>query len=78
VKISKRTREQAAIVLAVGASTIHYPGDVWYSLEIDWNGATGDLARAAIKIANRLRPMGEWHEVYAEAESLLRCGWSPK
>jgi hypothetical protein len=83
MKISKRTREQAAMLCAIAASAPPVSmTDVCYSLDPAKEAA--ELAYAAWQHAYRHMSIvdprwyidGGWY-LYAEAESLLRTGWSP-
>ena len=93
MKISKRVREDAALICAIAASNDTERGErPSYDREVaQWIGLwRGDMTKthrhsAAVRLAlaawiaiwNAL-PMGNWTpEIDAEAESLLRCGWSP-
>lgn len=83
MKISKRVREEAAMICAIAAS------NEWTG---DWNNrlgdppkpgktAAGNLAWAAQRITYRVwRESPHWNPSapWAEAESLLRTGWSPE
>jgi hypothetical protein len=91
VRISKRTREQAALLCAIGASTPLESG-FYYTIALDLGvdeRAVVDLAFAARYKAWR---NAGWHPASsaracasawglcrhdAEAEALLRCGWDP-
>lgn len=82
MKISKRVREEAALILAIGASTLRDHHDAWEATGVPYIGRSAAIVLDAIAVArdgrSRLpRNRREWQEVYAEAESLLRCGWSP-
>lgn len=87
MKISKRTREQAALICAIAASEpkASLGGETLFGVaeRLDAPEQTTRLAHDAKTFAwNVLVRLG-WHQwVYeaacAEAESLLRCGWSPQ
>jgi hypothetical protein len=77
-RISKRVRDEAALICAVCAS-----GDLF-----TWDAATllglpktperlGDSAFRVVFYALRGRAKFDGPSTYAEAEALLRCGWSP-
>lgn len=81
MKISKRDREQAALICAIAASA---PAGVqpFYDQIADNIDAAGESERLAMRAwkfawefaANH----GKWtREVDAEAEALIRTGWSP-
>lgn len=77
VKISKRTREEAAMLCAIAASMPYATTWVvgsWMGSSRSANEAADDAWRAARNAAS-----GPYirHYVYAEAEALLRTGWSP-
>lgn len=78
MKISKRVREQAAMICAIAASTVLEQSDAWESIGVPRNGSAAQLIWSAIE---SLRPdwkpcIPPWAEVYAEAESMLRTGWT--
>lgn len=86
MRISKRTREQAALICAIAAS-----GGVWrdgvafdrWSFVYDHVAESADVAGPAVRVAVRAwmhvtRHGTPWtREVDAEAEALLMSGWSP-
>ena len=79
MKISKRVREEAARIASIWASTPAgwCPGR--------WSAAAESLYVAAFREALG-KPVGDYtgkydteaHEAAAEAEALLRTGWTPK
>lgn len=79
--ITKHIREQAALICAIAASS----PDEWFSTieiglgEDGWCRASHELAVAAWREASRRWPKaGTCKSVIdAEAEALLRTGWSP-
>lgn len=78
-RISKRVREEAAHLCAVWAST----PEGWYGGS--WSPAAIDLYRQAFAkafghdVGDYKGPYDiEAHEAAAEAEALLRTGWSPE
>lgn len=87
-KVSDETREQAAMICAIAASggacfdgieTCGYR-NIQMHLCLKW--CSGDLALLAFdEVLRRLRrnnPEASWtREVDGEAESLVRCGWTP-
>ena len=82
MKISKRVREEAALVMAIGASTSHEPFDVWKTLGLRKGGLVWELTldaqhEAMARLQGYIWPQIPWHEVYAEAEAMLRTGWGP-
>jgi hypothetical protein len=70
--ISKRVRDEAAMLCALMASSNAEPCNV---LGVDpFLGASANLAREAYWATPRQSPRrAEW----AEAEAMLRTGWSP-
>lgn len=80
MKISKKTREQAALICAIAASNFDF-AESYSAIAIGlWPNSRGrsdayDLALRAWDDASRLGL--PWPCVDAEAESLLRTGWSP-
>lgn len=83
VKISKKTREQAALICAIAAS-----GGVHTESPDRWTRVYCDIARALDYdcVATRLSILAydslmrgrTWtRELDAEAESMIRTGWSP-
>ena len=82
MRISKKTREQAATICAIAASSgaTGY-GEVSYGEAADAIGASVeafDLADAAWSAANRKFFDGEKGRIGdAKAEALLRTGWTP-
>lgn len=80
MKISKKTREQAALICAIAASNFDF-AESYSAIVIGlWPNSRGrsdayDLALWAWDEASRLGL--PWPCVDAEAESLLRTGWSP-
>ena len=91
MKISAKVREQAAMICAIGASTWHnersqglYDGifcirglsreEGWEHREIESDPAF-ELAGAALCSVEGYED--NWPAQAAEAESKLRCGWSP-
>lgn len=77
-RISKRTREEAALICAIAASNQNSPFDGTYGAEaglgLVHNSVPGALARDALMAA---RPGNHAAETYADAEALLRTGWTP-
>lgn len=71
-RISKRTREQAMMLCALAAS------NMTNTIEADTIVGAGPgavrLAGAALDYVFEVKNNREW---YAEAEALLRTGWSP-
>jgi hypothetical protein len=84
VKISKKVREQAAMICAIAASTETdygtrptYEWDVAPWLGVDRCHPSVTLALKAWRKAFR-RDGGPWTAVIdAEAEAILRTGWAP-
>lgn len=67
------TRDEAAMICAVAASNSHAAALIDASNLIGASDAAYILADTASMAAH-----GEtWAEVYAEAEALLRTGWTP-
>ena len=79
MKWSKHDRELAACALAMGASSTDCTvGEIWDAAGIERNTDVWRLeARAFGYVASRL-PSESSTVVYAEAEALLRTGWSPE
>jgi hypothetical protein len=77
MKISKRTREQAALICAIAAlSDERHP--IYHTISHDL-GLPERAADLAINAWTALRDIGfAWtREMDGEAESLIRSGWSP-
>lgn len=72
-RISKRTREQAALICAVQASTPELQG--WFYFTAKLLGLSRCAPRLAVE-AWLATPDGG-RGTYACAEALLRTGWSP-
>ena len=79
-RISRRTREQAALICAIAAST---PSMTEAYALVRVNARTDDAAYA-LAFGAWVQAHGDrgWSSpadpaVDAEAEALLRCGWSP-
>lgn len=77
-RISKRVREEAALLCSIAAST-----DILVTQAAGFIGASDDAVALAYDAWSRsfwntdhLRGL-DWCEDWAEAESLLRCGWLP-
>lgn len=73
-------REEAALICAVAASTpIFNLLLVCARLRISRQSASAKLAYAAWTFALHADPRARLrdHELDAEAEALIRCGWSP-
>ena len=86
--ISKKTREQAALICDVAASARHMNHD-WFTVEIAAGlgiprvGVASRLAANARSWVNaKIYRSGVWnwssHVAAAEAAQLLRDGWSPR
>ena len=82
-RISRKVREEAAIICAIAASdTITYVGYRTSMYDVfgdDAHGDAADLARAALW-SNKFPPNPSFDEsrmFWAEAEALLRTGWEP-
>lgn len=81
MKISKRIREEAALILAHCASGREfavYTSDAAEWLEMPLDTGAHRLAFDAADHVQRITLAGWRREDYAEAEALLRCGWSPE
>lgn len=76
MKISKRVREEAAMAMAICASQREtWP---WFYEDIAPTGLINWLCGQAWDATyNNDDGTRYWRERYAEAESLLRTGWSP-
>lgn len=85
MKISKRVREQAALICAIAACELpeepqwQIRGDKALYTNIErWLDADVDATRLALAAWREVGPRRVWTQaVDAEAESLLRTGWSP-
>lgn len=77
MKISKKVREEAALICAIAASSPGHPLYCMIERELGLSAKAGDLALRAWSRAGRGVKHFEWHHVDAEAEALLRTGWSP-
>lgn len=85
-RISKRTRKQAALICAIAASGgMWLPGESRWSryyanISIDLDEPSNEALHLAVGAYHHvMRALGgPWTvEVDAEAEALLRTGWSP-
>jgi len=79
MKISKRVREEAAMLCAIAASAERYYClvDIQHMLGIRQDEDVWFLAASAFH-SNTAKSFYVYDQArYAEAESLLRCGWSP-
>lgn len=79
MRISKRTREQAAIICSIMAS--HGGRRAIFDAEKALLGRTwhpaGDVASDCAHHVWRVAAVADGAQRWAEAESLLRTGWSP-
>lgn len=85
-KYSKRTREDAALICAIAASGgVYLDGDTRWSpvyamVRKELDDTSDDCLALAIRAYEHVRRErnGVWdRETDAEAEALLRTGWSP-
>ena len=80
-RISRKVREEAALICAIAASTECGGRPVFLSasgVAIDASLEAMSVAYKAAAVTDRLvYKHGNFHEVDAEAESLLRTGWCP-
>jgi len=78
-KISKRTREQAARICALAASTPCSLADAHVELGIGatWSLALGARLYAAEQLRGRVTDEERYRISCAEAEAMLRTGWTP-
>jgi hypothetical protein len=86
VKYSKRVREEAALICAIAASggvlsppwraRVVFYSEIEYALSTTGQHAKR-LATAAWRYAMSRRPAPWGREHDAEAEALIRTGWSP-
>lgn len=81
MKISKRVREEAALICAIAASSgegrYAIGSSTWdaeYERHTTLDTDAGLLARKAL---SRVPPRFQGRAAYAEAEALLRTGWMP-
>lgn len=80
MKISKRTRELAALICQIAASnTRRTYSEIADDLGIIWDRSTLIPLCLFLSISAEAEVYGssKHQEADAEAESLLRCGWSP-
>lgn len=78
MRISKKVREEAALLCAIAASD-NYDGIVSAAWRLDSIEGAQELALEAQAFAcSQRRLLTNYAETYAEAEALLRCGWSPE
>jgi hypothetical protein len=81
--MTNKERDQAALICAASASTNIGQDEACSALGISVAGPSAVTARAAYYAAEVLwNRQGHlyslsWVEQMAEAEALLRCGWSP-
>ena len=79
MRITKRVREEAALICAIAACEPKWFGRsitaVGYDLDAGWPARC--LARDAKNYAYDTRKDGQYELACAEAESLLRTGWTP-
>ena len=82
MKISKRVREEAAMICAIAASNAGLgiginpiPGSMSAA---KWIGRNKDSAATRLAWEAFMATRRIFSEGYAEAESLLRTGWSPE
>jgi hypothetical protein len=88
MKITKRTREQAALICQMAASSSsrrrsHGTHDTCAALGVDQDSESAELAVEAFLVAlsawlKWLGPNRRPIPAFAEAEALLRCGWRPR
>lgn len=80
MRISKRCREQAAHILAAAASSETYiTCMIVAKYELGYTNAALKLAESAFDfVEDQTYCELDFIHVYAEAEALLRTGWSPK
>lgn len=79
MRISTRCRDLAATICAIAASNrphLFYPAE--YALELRPLSPAGRLARIAyFVVSDHHRWPRDQAEICAEAEALIRTGWSP-
>ena len=80
MRISRKTREQAAVMLAMCASSINSYG---HGPVFTWDVCAHqcvprNVERVALWALNAARERYGVCARYAEAEAMLRTGWSPK
>ncbi len=81
MKITKRTREQAALLCSIAASNFDDSiGTTAMLLDAEYDArALAWDAQAAACLSFGTRELdARYFETYAEAEALLRCGWRPR
>lgn len=81
-RYTKRVREEAALICAIAASSNRTSFYTDIVVETDASDAAHQLACAAFNTAISVglphTNSAESCRIDAEAESLIRCGWSPK
>ena len=84
VKVSKRDREMAALICAAMASNpdangalfgVNYLTEAMVAASLGASDAALDMAPSAWVASHQWPSLGPDRE--AEAEALIRCGWSP-
>ena len=76
-RISKRVREEAALLCAIEASNPELAeAYILVALHLGWNASFSDAYDLAIAAWERCSPRPR-PDVDAEAEALIRSGWSP-
>lgn len=81
-RISKKTRDEAILICAIAASSAGITPYTWITDSLRASDASYSLACAAVEKVHESKPrykkgVAEWCEQDAEAECLLRDGWSP-
>lgn len=76
MRITKRTREEAALICAIAASSAP-PSWIDACVFIGANLTARWLAEQATMVATNRSYHAETLAYYAEAEALIRTGWSP-
>jgi len=78
IRVSRKTREQAATLLSTWACSDGAlgQGESWNAHGLDRVGAERRLADLALEAAG-YDINDDWRIWFAEAEALLRTGWSP-
>ena len=80
MKVTRKTREQAALLCAVGASQ---PTEFYDQMARDLGVSPAALRLATdaflTALRERMKRPGSWRggDVDAEAEAMLRTGWTP-
>jgi hypothetical protein len=79
MRVSKKVREEAALLCAIAASTDIFAMSAVRDLDLSRDAERLAYGAWARSFWETTHTRGEcWCEDWAEAEALLRCGWSPE